>query len=306
MTTKKKDFRLAALWRFAVAVTALNILGHTYLGFEQSWAQPVVGLTVGITLEFLLELISGWSDRRPFRFLGGTNNFLSFILPTYVTSLVVPMLIYANEQLWPVALAVALAIGSKYIFRVQVGSITRHFLNPSNTGVAVVLLIFPWVGIAQPYQYTENLTGIWNWLLPIAIVISGSYLNISFTKRMPLISAWLIGFAAQAVVRNLFFDTPLTLALLPMTGMAFVLFTFYMVSDPGTTPFATKPQIAFGASVGAVYGLLLIMHIVFGIFFALLIVCTVRGLWLFAQSLATRQVPQTSPEVAGAVTAGGS
>ena len=306
MIKKKIDFRLAALWRFAVAVTALNILGHTYLGFEQSWAQPVVGVAVGVTLEFLLELISAWSDRRPYRFLGGTGSFFSFILPAYITSLVVPMLIYANELLWPVAMAVAIAIGSKYIFRVRVGSVTRHFLNPSNTGVAITLLIFPWVGIAQPYHYTENVAGIWDWIFPIAIIFSGSYLNIKFTKRIPLILAWLGGFAAQAVVRNLFFETPLALALLPMTGMAFVLFTFYMVSDPGTTPFATKPQIVFGAAVALVYGLLVMMHIVFGIFFALLIVCTVRGLWLYSQSFVTRQAPQTSPEVVKPVTAGGS
>jgi enediyne polyketide synthase len=42
MTKKKIDFRLAALWRFATAITLLNLLGHFYLGFEQSWAQPAI------------------------------------------------------------------------------------------------------------------------------------------------------------------------------------------------------------------------------------------------------------------------
>ena len=32
-----KDLRLAALRRFAIAITILNVLGHTVLGFEQAW-----------------------------------------------------------------------------------------------------------------------------------------------------------------------------------------------------------------------------------------------------------------------------
>jgi hypothetical protein len=32
--------RLGGLWRFAVAITVLNIFGHTLLGFEQAWLHP--------------------------------------------------------------------------------------------------------------------------------------------------------------------------------------------------------------------------------------------------------------------------
>ena len=306
MIKGKIDFRLAALWRFAVAITLLNILGHFYLGFEQSWAQPVVAVATALTLEILLEILSAWGDGRPLRFAGGLFPFASFILPAYITGLAVSMLLYSNDRLWPMALGAAIAVGSKYIFRVSVGSGTRHFLNPSNTGVAVTLLLFPWVGIAPPYQYTENLVGLWNWLLPALIIVSGTYLNVNFTRKMPLILGWLIAFFGQAVIRSLIFGTPVAAALLPMTGLAFILFTFYMVSDPGTTPFERKAQVAFGVAVGVVYGLLVTMHVVFGIFFALIIVCTVRGLWLYAQTLPIRRAAQPSPEVPKTAIAGGS
>ncbi|HBL25338.1 MAG TPA: enediyne biosynthesis protein UnbU, partial [Acidobacteria bacterium] len=39
-TVVKKDLRLTALRRFAIAITTLNVLGHTVLGFEQAWATP--------------------------------------------------------------------------------------------------------------------------------------------------------------------------------------------------------------------------------------------------------------------------
>ena len=67
-----------------------------------------------------------------------------------------------------------------------------------------------------------------------------------------------------------------------MTGVAFVLFTFYMVPDPGTTPTRPRDQVWFGAAVALTYGLLQALHVVYGLFFALAIVCCVRGglLWI--------------------------
>jgi enediyne biosynthesis protein E5 len=69
-----------------------------------------------------------------------------------------------------------------------------------------------------------------------------------------------------------------------MTGVAFILYTFYMVTDPATTPSSASSQVAFGAAVAFTYGLLMVCHIVFSLFFALTIVCTVRGIALWAQS----------------------
>ena len=66
-----------------------------------------------------------------------------------------------------------------------------------------------------------------------------------------------------------------------MTGVAFVLFTFYMVTDPATTPERTLAQVAFGASVALVYSLFLMSHVVFGLFMALVIVCVARGLGMY-------------------------
>lgn len=279
--------RLGGLRRFAVAISILNILGHTVLGFEQSWAQPLVALATAYSLELLFELLSSWSAGRKPAFIGGLRNFVDFLLPAHISALAVGMLIYANDRLWVVAFAVAVAITSKILFRAPVGGKYRHFYNPSNFGITVTLLLFTWVSISPPYHFTENLDRIGDWLLPAIIVVTGSLLNARFTRRVPLILAWLIGFVAQAVIRSLIFETPLVAGLLPMTGLPFVLYSFYMVTDPATTPFRTRGQIAFGAGVAAVYGVLLIGHIVFGLFFALTIVCTLRAVHLHALAWAT-------------------
>jgi hypothetical protein len=301
MAEKKPDLRLGALRRFAIAITILNVLGHTVLGFEQSWAYPLVALATAYSLEILFELIDARVHRRPPRHTGGVRNLVDFLLSAHITAMAVNMLLYANTRLLPIAFAVAVAIGSKAIFRAPVGNGSRHFMNPSNFGITLTLLAFSWVSIAPPYHFTENLDRIGDWLLPALIVLSGSFLNGRFTGKFPLIVAWVGGFVAQAFMRSLIFGTPLTAALLPMTGLAFILFTFYMITDPGTTPMRPHAQALFGVSVATVYGLLMMMHVVFTLFFALTIVCIVRGLSLHIQAwmarrasaVITAQVPVT-------------
>ena len=279
--------RIAGLRRFAIAVTGLNLLGHTFLGFEQSWAQPLVAVATAYAMELLVELVDAWAKKRPLRFLGGGPvGFVDFLLSAHITGLVVSMLIYANEALWPVAFGAAIAVGSKVILRIPIGGGTRHFMNPSNFGITVLLLLFPWIGIAPPYMFTENLIGVGDWILPALIIISGSFLNYRFTHKLPLLGAWLGFFVLQAVFRSVVFDAPIAAAWMPMTGMGFVLYTFYMVTDPATTPSKARAQVVFGGAVAITYSLLIITHVVFGLFFALTIVCAVRGLMLYGSSWA--------------------
>ncbi len=275
--------RLGGLRRFAIAISVLNILGHAFFGFEQSFAQPLAALASAYSAELLLEFIDARCNRRPLRFLGGgPRKFVEFLLSAHITGLACAMLLYANERLGPVVFASVVAICSKCILRAPAERGTRHFFNPSNFGITVTLLTFSWVSVAPPYQFTENMTGIGDWILPAVIVCTGTFLNARFTHRLPLIAAWLGGFVAQALIRSLLFETPFVAGLIPMTGVAFILYTFYMVTDPATTPSSRRDQIGFGLSVAAVYGLLMVMHVVFGLFFALTIVCAVRGLCAFA------------------------
>src|SRR6202008_1526049 len=62
--------RLGGLRRFAAAITILNVLGHTLFGFEQSYAQPLVGLAAAYGTEIALELVDAWSRGRKPRFMG--------------------------------------------------------------------------------------------------------------------------------------------------------------------------------------------------------------------------------------------
>lgn len=280
------DLRLGALWRFATAITIFNIVGHLFLGFEQAYAYPFAALGTAYSMELLLEFFDARGHGRKPRFLGvGFKGFVEFLLPAHITAMAISMLLYSNASLMPIVFAAAAGVASKYLFRISVEGRYRHFFNPSNFGISLTLVVFHWVGIAPPYMFTENLRTTGDLVLPAIILCSGSFLNTRFTKRIPLILAWLSTFAVQALLRSTFAGTPLTAPFLPMTGMAFLLFTFYMVSDPSTTPSKTLGQILFGAGVAVTYGLLLVNHIVFTLFFALSIVCLIRGASLYIGEL---------------------
>ena len=136
-------------------------------------------------------------------------------------------------------------------------------------------------------------------------MVSGSFLNARFTYKLPLIASWLIGFVLQAVARTLIHGTPMLGALAPMTGVAFILFTFYMVTDPATSPSGYRNQILFGAGMAATYGLLVTLHVVFGLFFGLTIVCAVRGAGLYIQgALAAHRDRSTTRRAARPTVAG--
>lgn len=292
--------RLFALWYFTILITAWNIAGHTVLGFEQSWAHPVVGVATACAMQFLLEWLDARAKGRPPRFSGGLAAFINFLPPAIIAGLAVAMLIYPNELLMPIVFAAALSIASKVMFRAPIGNgQTQHIFNPSNLGITATLLLFPHVGLAPPYHFTENIAGVWDWALPGAVLLTGIIIHGLFTGRLPLVIAWLGGFLLQAFLRSWYFDIPYLVPLVPMTSAAFILFTLYMIPDPATTPLDPKRQVVFGLAVAAAYGLLQVLHVVYGLFIALASVCALRGAGLYllawfrpAAVLAPQPLPQ--------------
>jgi enediyne biosynthesis protein E5 len=289
---RPSDPRLSALRRFAFSITAFTIVGHFVLGLETSWAQPAVALVTAYVLDLGLEALDAWGNRRRPRFLGGIGDLVTFLLPAHISALSIGLLIYPSDRLWPFAFASAVAVGAKFLFRAPVEGRPRHFMNPSNLGIALTLVLFPWVGIAPPYHFTEQFGTPLDWIVPIAVLVSGLLLNLQLTQKGPLIAAWIAGFVAQALVRGAFTGVATLAALSPITGAAFILFTNYMITDPGTTPVRPRGQAIFGLAVAAVYGLFMAEHVVFGIFFALVIVCFARGCAMWAVALRAQWLPE--------------
>jgi hypothetical protein len=278
---KNPKLRLFALWYFTTLMTVWNVVGHTVLGFEQSWATPITAVVTAIAVSMLLEWVDARANNREIRFAGSVGSFINFLPACLIPGFACGMLLYANERLWPLIFAVVLSIGSKVILRAPVGNgHTQHIFNPSNLGVAATLVLFPDVGFAPPYHFTENITGLWDWIVPMIVLISGIIIHGLFTGRLPLVGAWIVAFMLQGIVRANIFGTPFFVPLMPMTSAAFIVFTLYMIPDPATTPLNPWRQVFFGVAVAFIYAFIQIAHLVFGLFFALVAVCAIRGLSL--------------------------
>lgn len=274
---KKVDKRIAALRRFALTITMFTILGHLLLGVETSWAAPVIALVTAYSTALLLETVDAWANGRRAAYRGGPVALLNFLLPAHIAALAIGLLIFPGSRLWPFAFAAMVAVSAKYLFRAPVHGTVRHVMNPSNLGITATLVLFPWVGIGLPYHFTETFGGALDWIVPLLLLASGLMLNLQLTGKWPLIAAWTLGFAGQAVIRSLFTDISLLGALAPMTGVAFILFTNYMITDPGTSPSRPRNQVIFGLATAAAYGAFMVANIAYGIFYALAVVCALRG-----------------------------
>lgn len=299
---ERSPFRRSfALWYFMTLLVAWNVAGHTVLGFEQSYAQPIVGVLTACALQLLLEGVDARASRRRPRYAGGWRNLVEMLPPAVIPGLACAMLLYPNSRLAPVVFAAGLSIASKVILRAPVGEgRTQHIFNPSNLGITVTLLLMPAVGLAPPYHFTENVTGAGHWILPLLILATGIFVHAKFTGRLPLVLAWLAGFALQGLLRSVVFEIPWRVPFVPMTSAAFILFTLYMIPDPATTPLAPRRQAFFGFAVAAAYGLLLTAHVVYGLFIALASVSAARGIALYAAAWgpARARAPETAPPVA--------
>lgn len=288
---KARDPRIG-LRTSATLATVFTILGHTVLGFEQPLSQLFVALVTGYSCALFFE----WVDARangctPGYAGGGIRKLVDFLLSAHMTSITLSFLLYFNQRLWAMALAVALAIGSKYVLRVRQNGRLQHFMNPSNFGIAVVLLTYQWSGVL-PWGYTIRIHGALDWLLPLAIVMLGIRLNLLFTGRLPSVVAYLGTFIALGAGRAWLHHSLVVAELVVLTGIPMVLFTLYMITDPQTSPSRLRSQILFGGGIAFAYSVLLMLHVQYTMFYSVTVICAIRGIWLFAASV---RVPSAKP-----------
>lgn len=288
--------RLGSLRRFATTTTLLTIVGHAYLGFEMSYAVPLVAVVTAYIVQTLLEWARSRQEHDTPLYRGGVKQWINFLLPAHIIGLTCAAFLYPGQQLWPTVFATTLAVGSKAVFRVRSNGYSRHFLNPANFGVLWTLVLLPSVGIFLPYQFHSAMGTLGDVLLPLILALLGLFINFRYTNRLPLVVAWLAAFVVQAVARSILLEEQLLAMLAPPTGTAAILFTFFMISDPGTTPAPWRRQMIFGSAIGLAYGLFMALHITYAVFWALFSVCLARGLMIgVSEARRLRLAPTMAP-----------
>jgi len=157
-----------------------------------------------------------------------------------------------TDILWIYVFTAFVAVMSKYVFLWK----GRHFLNPSNFWVSIALLLFPPYAYTNPLQWTFDVSSNIYWAGFLIVCFLGffliEYLLQKYLKfnQIPLI----VSFILTHIV--LFFSIGLhewTWSAFTFFSITFLIFAFFMITDPKTTPKNTINKILFWMSVAVTY-----------------------------------------------------
>jgi Na+-transporting NADH:ubiquinone oxidoreductase subunit NqrB len=134
-------------------------------------------------------------------------------------------------------LAAVIAIASKFTLRVR----GKHVFNPTNFALVALMLAGRdmWV---SPGQWGSGL--VFTFLLA-----SAGGLVVNRAARADVTLAFLACYAGLLVGRSLWLGEPLAIPMHRLENGALVLFSFFMISDPRTTPDSRRGRILFAALV---------------------------------------------------------
>lgn len=135
--------------------------------------------------------------------------------------------------------AAAIAIATKFLIRFR----GKHLFNPAN--IAIVACLATGTGWVAPGQ--------WGSAALFAVVLGGCGVFVTArSSRFDVTLAFLGAYAALLFGRALWLGDPLTIPFHTLQSGAVVLFAFFMISDPKTTPSSRSARILFAAFVAAV------------------------------------------------------
>jgi Na+-transporting NADH:ubiquinone oxidoreductase subunit NqrB len=210
-------------------LATLLTYGIVWLDFDVPLAQAAVTITAALTAQ-------AFGDRwRGAPLASGAKSAL-------ISALSLCLLLRTDALTLAVAGA-ALAVSSKFFVRLR----GKHVFNPTNLALAALLLTTDraWVSPGQ-----------WGTHAAFAFFIaSAGLLVVTRAARADVTIAFMTGYAGLLVARSVWLGEPLTIPAHRLESGAFLLFSYFMISDPKTTPDSRAGRVLFAwlVALGAAY-----------------------------------------------------
>jgi enediyne biosynthesis protein E5 len=153
-----------------------------------------------------------------------------------ITGLSLSLLLRADEP-WLPAVAGIVAIASKFVLRID----GKHIWNPAGFAIVALLLTSGGVWIS-PGQWGAS---VWFGSLVAFLAI----LVLRASQRSDVALFFLGSHAALLVARALWLGDPLAIPLHQLQSGSLLIFAFFMISDPRTTPDSRLGRLVFAAAV---------------------------------------------------------
>jgi len=184
-------------------------------------------------------------------------------LSPLITSLSLTLLL-RTDAIGLAALAATIAIGSKFVLRFR----GKHIFNPANFALVSLMLLsdHAWVSSGQ-----------WGSAAIGAFVLAClGFLVLTRAKRAETTIAFVAFYGALLFGRALWLDDPFSIPLHQLQNGALLIFAFFMISDPKTTPNSAIGRVLFAALVaGGAYTIQFIFYQPNGPIIALILCCPI-------------------------------
>jgi Na+-transporting NADH:ubiquinone oxidoreductase subunit NqrB len=194
-----------------LVLSSLLMWGWWGLGFDLAVGQ--VGVTLGAVVLAQLGFTRWWRGAWDWELRSALISGLSLCLLCRTPSLALA------------AATAALAIGSKFLLRVE----GKHWFNPTNFGLMMM------VGLTGGQVWVSP--GQWGSAAILAFFFAClGGLVVTKARRADVALTFLAVWAALLVGRSLWLGEPLTIPLHRLENGGLLLFAFFMISDPRSTP----------------------------------------------------------------------
>ncbi len=221
---------------YQVAVlSGLLVFGIGVLEFGIRWQNAVTIIATAQLVQYLGTRLAGLPRFDP--------------LSALITSLSLTLLLRTGH-VGLAAAAAAIAIGSKFLVRVN----GKHIFNPANVALVTLML-------ASDHAWVSS--GQWGSAAIGAFALAClGFLVLTRAKRAATTIGFLLFFGALLFGRALWLGDPLSIPVHQLQNGALLIFAFFMISDPKTTPDAPAGRILYAAIVATLAFVIQFVHYV--------------------------------------------
>ena len=203
-------------------LSLLVVYGIAALDFGIHWYNALGIFSIAIGVQYLGTKLAGLPRFDP--------------LSPLISALSLTLLL-RTDLLLLACLAAAIAIASKFLIRVN----GKHVFNPAN--VAIVALV-----LTSDYAWIS--TGQWGSTAIAALALAClGMLVLNRARRAETTIAFLVFYTGLLFGRAIWLGDPLTIPLHYLQNGALLIFAFFMISDPKTTPNTPFGRVAFAGVV---------------------------------------------------------
>ena len=202
-------------------LASLLVYGMARLDFEITTARAVLLLATALGTQAVCDYL----DKR-------TVNVKSAL----ISGLSLCLLLRTNSAALAV-LAAIVTIAGKFLIRIR----GKHLFNPTNGGLVAMLLLTDQVWVSP---------GQWGSMAFFAFLIAcAGGLVVNRASRSDVTCAFIACYCALLFGRSMYLGEPMSIPLHRLQSGALLLFTFFMISDPKTTPDSRAGRVLFAALV---------------------------------------------------------